>query len=182
MGQPNHKFVNEPIDENFRVLRFYRHQIPNSSGSFLQTILSSSNDWLEHTHDWVQWVFPTNERSAFNENAPILTMDECVKFQADMLAMADYQNAIQRFWTFLGLKLDDGRLVSRGATVPSWLIYPNHNWLRISRLLRSNRLLGATGHAEAMLEYLQANLKYLPHTSDNPIPHWNEAAIGELWK
>ena len=48
----------------------------DSDGRTRLQILKQSDQWLEETHDYVQWLFPTDEKSLFNADAPIISQSE----------------------------------------------------------------------------------------------------------
>ncbi len=52
------------------VLAFYRGEAADARGRWWRDILAKSDEWLEATHDYIQWLFPLPERSAFNPDAP----------------------------------------------------------------------------------------------------------------
>ena len=57
--------------------------------------------------------------------------------------------------------------------------YPNHNWLRITRILRSLRLLGLEGESRSLYAWLDATYR----SGRFPIPadtfrYWTEAVEG----
>lgn len=120
------------------LLRFYDNR-PNVSGYVFTYVMSWDNEDLEDIHDWVQWVFPTDEPSRFNPDAPVLT-------QADILAFHDPEQEYgrrleaseRRFRIFLGMDR-----VSR-ITTPH-----DHNLLRVTRAVRSLRLLRSPERARA---------------------------------
>src|ERR1039457_273980 len=66
-----------------RLLEFYSGHSPNSRGRYLWQLQSQSFDDLEHVHDYIQWMFPLLERSAYNVNAPVLSTSDVVEFRRD---------------------------------------------------------------------------------------------------
>jgi hypothetical protein len=91
--------------------------------------------------------------------------------------------SFKRILTFLGLSLSDKGEVVEGqnftARVPDAWASPNHNWLRITRILRSLTLLGMEGQAQALYERLDA----IYRSRKFPIPantfsYWTEV-VGE---
>ena len=56
-------------------------ETPASSGAggkvpSLAEVLQKSSHWLEVTHDYIQWVFPTQQASRAVRDAPVLTSDD----------------------------------------------------------------------------------------------------------
>ena len=69
------------VDE--RVLRFFSGEGTDSRGRPLGQILNWSDDELERTHDFIQWLFPLVEPSGFNVHAPVLDDRTIQKFLAE---------------------------------------------------------------------------------------------------
>lgn len=123
------------------ILKFYRDQ-PNASGYTWSEVMGWDDERWEVTHDFIQWVFPTDEVSEFNHFAPMMTKDEayCLSGELDELTGTQpvilvgerYLASIARAKAFLkiGKYEDDSK---RAHWVSMW----NHNVLRISRMIRS---------------------------------------------
>src|SRR5438552_8228404 len=141
-----------------RLLDFYRGQGPDAEGRFLKEIWTWSDDDLEAVHDFIQWLFPLPEPSQFNPDAPILSTDDIRTFRGDPQLQARLQRSFERILRFLGLSLAaDGKVVQGdnfAARAPDVWEYPNHNWLRITRILRSLTLLGLETQARALYDCL----------------------------
>lgn len=94
---------------------------------------------LEETHDYIQWIFPTNIPSQFNPDAPILTDEDIKVLRANPL----FHSRVRGVY---------GRMMSFFSTV-NWSIR-NHNMLRVTRILTSLRLMGFESLSEDMYEFL----------------------------
>lgn len=55
-----------------RLILFTLGQGTDHAGRFFHDILALDNFWLEHTHDYIQWLFPIPEAGRFNGFAPVL--------------------------------------------------------------------------------------------------------------
>jgi len=116
---------------------------------------------LEHIHDYIQWLFPLTEKSRFNPVAPVLDRDRIETFRSDDLLQANLIAAFKRMLAFYGFECEDvGETVNirRAHDYPEkaqeWLTHHNHNYLRITRILKSLRLLGCDRYAEAFFDIL----------------------------
>jgi hypothetical protein len=142
-----------------RLVDFYRGEATDAEGRRLADIWSWPDDDLEAVHDFIQWLFPLPEPSRFNPDAPLLTDDDNEAFRGDRLLQDNLRKSFDRLLTFLGLaRTEDGRVVEGAnfaARAPDVWAYPNHNWLRISRILRSLTLLGLQTEARALYAYLE---------------------------
>jgi hypothetical protein len=149
-----------------RLVEFYRGQATDTAGRHLEDIWAWSDNDLEAVHDFIQWLFPLPEPSQFNPDAPLLTAEDISAFRNDPLLQARLLFSFARILVFLGLTLTEGgKKVMEGdnfaARAPDVWSTPNHNWLRITRLLRSMTLLGQgvrllEAQTRALYEWLEA--------------------------
>jgi len=142
-----------------RLLDFYRGSSPDVEGRTHQEILDWPDDDLEMVHDYIQWLFPLPEPSQYNPDAPILTPTDLTAFRSDPALRANLRKSFDRILIFLGLTLV-GTEVANGPNFQQraldiWAA-PNHNWLRVTRILRSLSLLGLGSEAAALLKWLDA--------------------------
>jgi hypothetical protein len=180
MADPNHfSEFNEEIMS--RLVDFTRCRAPDTQGRYLHDIWTWDDDALESVHDFIQWLFPLPEASQFNPDAPLLTAEDIAAFRTNEQLRANLRRSFDRILSFLGLAWDaDSDIVpgpnfeSRAADV--W-IAPNHNWLRITRILGSLRLLGLKPEAKALF----ARLEHFYEETRFPIPErtyrfWRDAS------
>ncbi len=123
------------------IIKFYRDE-PNLSGYIWKDVVRWSDDDLEAIHDFIQWLFPTDERSRFNPDAPVLSAADIQAFQ-DPELQARLDQSIERFRKFYKL----GAYATSKA--PSWAMPYDHNLLRITRIVRCLALLKGTDAATA---------------------------------
>ena len=136
-----------------RLLDFYRGQQPDSEGRMLERIWSWDDGELEHCHDFIQWMFPLDEPSAFNADAPLVTREDRAEFRKEQQLQAAMRRSLAVFLRFLGLAVETDGKVIRGENFQQKLSLwrtPNHNWLRITRVLKGLRLLGFDPEARAL--------------------------------
>lgn len=167
-----------------KVIGFYNGHIPNSQGHFFEEIMGWSHGFMEADHDWVQWVFPTNEPSQFSWEAPLLSRKESELFSVDIYLQKKAIRAFEKMLGFLGLSLVDG-VVDYLAPTPERpspqhvLSFFNHNMLRITRVLKSMRMMGLPGHSNALYQVL---MERKDQFSQNTLSYWEGAVFGEIWK
>ena len=90
-------------------------------------LLAQDDSFFEGSHDYIQWLFPTMEKSRFNTKAPVIN-DET---QVSVLIDADRMHAAAvRFLEFLT------------NTKENWTREGNHNELRITRIIKSLIMVG----------------------------------------
>jgi hypothetical protein len=86
-----------------------------------------------------------------------LTDADVAEFHADPALRESLGRSFTRFLAFLGLVLEEGRVVpgpDHAAKGEVWRV-PNHNWLRITRVLASTRMLGLEAESSAFFGYLE---------------------------
>ncbi len=163
-----------------RLLDFYRGLKTDTEGRLLDDILGWPDDDLEAVHDFIQWLFPLPEPSQFNPDAPLLAEADIAAFKSDPVLQANLLRSFNRILGFLGFAMtDDGKVVEGknfSARIPDVWAMSNHNWLRISRILRSLTLLGMKSQADALYERLSGYFT----SRKFPIPantfrYWTEA-------
>jgi Opioid growth factor receptor (OGFr) conserved region len=139
------------------LIAFYRGLAPDSEGRTLDQIRAFSDDEMEDVHDFIQWMFPLREPSRFNPDAPLLTDADVAAFRSDPALREALARSFARFLQFLGLAIEGDRVVEGPdyASKSEVWRYPNHNWLRITRVLASTRMLGLEAESEAFFSFLE---------------------------
>ena len=115
-----------------KIVAFYEGFGADHRGRSFEEILGFDDDALEYIHDYIQWLFPLMEPSAFNPWAPVLTQEDVRAFQASETLRQKLGRAFERIWLFYGF--DENRR--------DWVTPGNHNFLRLTRILTSTKLLG----------------------------------------
>lgn len=134
-------------------------------------------DWaaLEDVHDYIQWLFPLKVASQFNPGAPLLT-DEDI----ELIDLHLVRRSLARMYEFYGI-FDIGGLILKNARTwdsrsSEWVTLGNHNFLRITRILKSLSLLGLDYKAEVFLEFLEGLYKLHPDIiTETTMNFWREA-------
>jgi len=164
-----------------QLVDFYLLQGRDPEGRTLDQVWGWDNEDLEQCHDFIQWMFPLDEPSAFNPDAPLVTQDDRLAFRTDPQLQAAMRRSLSVFLAFLGLSVaEDGRVV-RGRDFERRLSlwkHANHNWLRITRVLKSLRLLGFETEAGAFWACLRELHEKEGFVSPDSFQYWREAATG----
>mmetsp|Transcript_61209 Transcript_61209/g.162701 ORF Transcript_61209/g.162701 Transcript_61209/m.162701 type:complete len:905 (-) Transcript_61209:437-3151(-) len=180
------------------LLPFLRGTGVDFGGRRLEEVLAWDYEKLESRHDYIQWLFPTDEASRWNVGAPLVTPKVQMVMRSDASVKENIRKSFKTFLGFLGLDVvrKDHDTDGRGSLtvqkspgfedrVPTcWKSSfmrkgGNHNWLRISRVLHCLRLTGLDAEAGAFhscLETLHAH--GLPCGSS--IDHWRRNASLEF--
>ncbi|GAC1322280.1 MAG: hypothetical protein NVSMB14_16970 [Isosphaeraceae bacterium] len=164
-----------------RLIDFYRGTATDSAGRSLADIWAYPDARMESVHDFIQWLFPLTEPSRFNPYAPLLTDGEIAEFRSDPELQTNLKRSLDVFLAFLGLRYQDGEVIPApdfAAKSEIWLSR-NHNWMRITRVLASTRLLGLEDRSRAFCEFLKS-LKDGGRSAiqDDTFEYWKQAAFG----
>lgn len=108
---------------------------------------------LENTHDYIQWVFPLNTASEYNPHAPILTREDILYLRSQPSFHALVRGIYGRMILFL-------------ASQNCWYV-GNHNMLRITRMLKSLRLMGFENLSEDLYDFLEEMV--ITHSIDKSV-------------
>ena len=118
----------------------------------------------------------------FNPYAPILSPQDTVKFKSDEKIRYNVVKAFKRMLAFYGLDfIESSRIVKTAANFDkksdSWITPGNHNFLRITRILRSLSLVGFADLSAAFFECLEDIYKSHSATiGDVTFKYWKAAS------
>ena len=135
------------------LLAFYGDEGCNASGYTLEQVLGWDDEDFEMQHDFIQWLFPIDEPSLFSPDAPVLDAATIVQFRADPLLRHRLRRSFDRWLAFCGVVRTGDGLAFDNPNPDVW-DRPNHNWLRITRVLRSLNLLGLSDEARVFFALL----------------------------
>nr|XP_056712598.1 opioid growth factor receptor-like protein 1 [Euleptes europaea] len=142
-------------------LRFYKNKIPfKPDGVYIEEVL---NKWkgdyekLEHNHTYIQWLFPLREQG-LNFYAKELTTYEIEEFKKTKEAIRRFLLAYKMMLEFFGIKLiDKTGNVTRASNWQERFQHLNesqHNYLRITRILKSLGELGYEGFKPPLVKFI----------------------------
>lgn len=167
------------------ILEFYRGE-PLLRGLRLVDIWDWTVDQLEETHDYIQWMFPLDTPSSTNPDAPLLSDDTTRAFEWDDVLRDRLEKSFAVMLRFYGLErlvLPDNTVViirakNFGDRRGVWLRPGNHNHLRLTRIIRSLRLLGLKKDAQALAACLDdiGRVEGRDIISTETAEHWRRAA------
>ena len=145
------------------IVSFLEGKAPDHRGRILAMLLQQTDHQAETTHDYIQWLFPLNEPSRSVNGAPVLTELEIDEIRQISLAQANLAKSARWFLGFL--ERND-----------HWIIKYNHNHLRITRVIKSLRLLASDKAADEfkniVFEYLGDDLNLIDPKARS---FWNSA-------
>jgi hypothetical protein len=162
-----------------RLIDFFYFDGTDDRGRTLAQILCKPDEWLECTHDFIQWLFPLKEKSGANLSAPLIDYELEFAFERYDAGRKHMLKALDRMLKFYGLQRQE-TIISKGDNWALrkgyWFTEPTHNNLRITRMLKSLSALGCGEVALTLLNLLQS-LKSEPDSgiSDEAIGYWKSA-------
>lgn len=125
------------------ILTFLEDNSPDNLGRLLSDIWIFDDQRIEMIHDFIQWLFPLNEPSGANFNAPVLSESDINNIRKSLDAKNNLSKSADWYLKFL----------SRNS---HWICPHDHNHLRITRVIKSLRLLcsdeKADGFKQSVLE------------------------------
>ena len=117
------------------IVGFLEGKTPDHRGRMLAMIIKQTDHQAETTHDYIQWLFPLDEPSRSVMGAPVLNELAIEDIRHSELAQ---QNLLKSANWFLGfLERSD-----------HWITKYDHNHLRITRAIKSLRLLASNEAAD----------------------------------
>jgi hypothetical protein len=144
----------------------------------LAEMWEKNDDFWEYNHSHIQWLFPLNEPSNFNPDAPQLSEEDIATFKSDPTIQRNFLMSFCRFLNFLGLDYQDQKVVETEFFEPIVFKMANHNWLRITRVLKSLVLVGFEKEAIAFYNTLKEFREQRGWASDNAFSYWKGAVNG----
>ena len=138
------------------ILHFLEGAIPDGRGRTLSMIMAFDDQTIESTHDFIQWIFPLDEPSRSHPGAPVLDLFEIEEIKSSDVALENPMQSAD--WYFGFLQRHD-----------HWIRQYDHNHLRISRAIKSLRLLVSDEVADrykaAILDFLGGNISAISERS-----------------
>jgi Opioid growth factor receptor (OGFr) conserved region len=169
------------------ILTFYAGTSADPAGRRLPEIQQWPDPLLEANHDFIQWMFPIMEPSSVHPEAPVLDQETIRAFKARPELQQNLRSSFLRMLAFYGFELEmqkglDVRRSSGFADQSSeWLWPGNHNHLRITRIIKSLRLLGLEAEAKAFFKclselYAEETGRGIPRITATTFQFWSSAA------
>ena len=174
------------------LVRFYDPAIsaPDFNGRTLTSILAWDDRRLEDCHNYIQVLFPLPEGTDFNLSAPIIDKATFEAFRSRPELHASLRSSFIRMLRFYGLLLTNkyGKLQvlpgrNFSPAYKNWVKRSDHNHLRITRIIRSLRVLGLEEEAEAFFAALTDiyTQQYPGRIGSGSMMFWTRAAKRPLY-
>ena len=156
------------------VIAFF-HGGEDPLGRTFAEMLAYSFDRMEECHDYVQWVWPLHEPSMFASVFPVLDEEQAAVLAGSPTAQAHARAALAKFYAFWGLPATPGGPYDAASNRLRWCRDGDHNLLRVTRVIRSLRLMGLEAEAAAFAETARA-VGAKRGLSRRTLTYWRRAA------
>lgn len=142
---------------------FLENKTSNFDGLTLHQIWEMNDAQIESKHTFIQWVFPAIEPSSAVPGSPYLNDEQILKIRKSSLAKQNLSKPADCFFDFLGRN-------------SQWRKPYDHNHLRITRTLKSLRVLNGDDEAdyykEQLWQILGADIAIIPAKT---VEFWEDA-------
>lgn len=147
----------QPCQYCAELTSFYTQDGEDIEGRTLDSILNQNDRWLEATHNYIQWLFPLKESSMHNPRAPVLDENTVQNLRNDSIARQNALRVFDRMLSFYGLRRD-GEGVEKAENWEerqvNWVTPYNHNYLRITRILKFMSFMGFSHEVRGLFSQL----------------------------
>jgi hypothetical protein len=140
-----------------KIIKFYEKLGNDDYGRSLDQMQHYDYEQLEHNHDYIQWMFPLREKSRVNLSAPVITDKDILYIrQSDAIKqnMLVSKMVITDFWG-ISKEYSEDKYYARKDHLKTWLTPMNHNFLRVTRVLKSLILFDLRNEAEHLFKCLE---------------------------
>ena len=116
------------MTSDISILNFLEGSEPNINKLYIQDIWDLSDEEIENTHDFIQWLFPTDTPSRYNLAVPVLNEQDIINVKKSQKAQTNLKFSANWFLNFLD-------------RYSYWIDRQDHNQLRIKRIKKCLGLL-----------------------------------------
>lgn len=99
----------------------------------LEDIYNYNEEQLEDDHSFIQWIFPTPRASAYNHNAPILSIEDIKSLRTNENIINILLRFKEKMFSYWGIEPFNNSKIS---------LLNSHNGLRLSRAIECLTLFG----------------------------------------
>jgi len=157
-----------------RNVLFYENKYTPPNAAKIEDILKWDDYQLESCHAYIQWLFPLNEKSHFNTAAELLTDEEARIICESAVCSLRVMHAFELMLDFMGLKLNSNDISIYSIQKLRNINNSPHNFLRITRILKSMQRLGIGIYCQPFLNALASAIQkgILYRAKDSFFDYW----------
>ena len=153
-------YVVDPRDHRkSRIVAFYKGEDVHPLKYTIQEMWTWEGKQIEGIHSFIQWLFPLDEPSTNNVKAPILSEAEIEEFRTNSTVRENMMKSLRMMLRYYGFTFaPDGKSIQKSSDFEArsgWIYPTNHNYLRITRILKSLMLSGFDAEARMLFAALR---------------------------
>ena len=145
------------------IYKFLKGLEPDNKGRLIHQIWDFSDTEIEGTHDFIQKLFPLNERSSMSLNKFYIEDPALIeRIRMDPIITNNFMASKNFFLGFL-------------ARNDHWQRFHNHNQLRITRIIKSLLLFVSRDEAESFYQDVLSLINSNAAIPSEAYMHWDNA-------
>lgn len=173
------------------IIKFYMGEKNENYPYTIDDILDFSDEELEKIHNYIQWIFPTQDPRNKDTGKPFLTLEDIKYFKNSKELLDKVLLSYNRMISFYGFcyeinteEYKSKLTFSQNFKIHSrnWLDKGNHNYLRLTRMISCLKSLGLEKEANQLFDVLRRT--YICNTWKIGIVtfgFWEKAINGTLY-
>ena len=174
----------KPINHDVNIVDFYSGKACDVYGRKIVDIWEYNDNQLEYIHNYIQWLFPLTEKSMHDRYAPILCDQDIEKIRKNEEIKKNMLYSLCIMMRFYKIELNakdfKNDRISREIKTHidknrKWLTPNNHNYLRMTRIIKSLKLFGMEEYAYMLYEALYDLAQESNAISDENLNFWTQA-------
>ena len=164
-----------------RIVDFYEGNTIHPDGFAIDQVWNWNDKELEYSHTYIQWLFPSRIPSSMVSDSPVISQADIVRFKTDSDLRKRFARSYVTVLRFYGFRItDDGSVMRADDFVEksdNWLTPSNHNYLRITRILKAMMMFGFEKNARDFLEALHQVYRENPELVGASWGFWQRACV-----
>jgi hypothetical protein len=160
------------------LVDFLLHDGRSEHGWNFNDVMQWSESALEYNHTYIQWLFPLDAPSIAVKSSPFLNHDDFKLLSQSKKVQGRTSRAFYLFLGFLGLNYRNGQVLKKAnfdMRSKVWLTPKNHNYMRISRVLKNLTLMKREDEARAFADFLTSMNESKDVVDDETLHYWRLA-------
>lgn len=170
------------------LIDFLKGSAPNSQGIYIYDMWNWDYLILERKHNYIQWLFPLKERSNYYWFAPVINDFNITHINNNKLIKDNMIRSLKVMLDFYGYEIGTKETISIYISdhfyerSRFWISKNNHNYLRITRIIKSLCLANLNVYALAFNSILQKlkDSEFNDLVGTKTFEYWSMALINSI--
>ena len=161
-----------------KLIKFTLGEAPDHKDRYISDLWQLDHFWLEHTHDYIQWLFPIDTTHKRNSFAPSLSPNDMKAFASTPQLRQQQLQSYRVMLDFFGLEEHESQVIAQPSLNMRqhiWLKRGGHNHLRISRIIQSLALCSNLEQAKNFQNTVIEVGQTLGQVSEESLFYWSTA-------